>query len=57
MSKALEQFLSSLDEIGGEPRIGSGLENEISESIPASFAEGSIASLQRATREGDEYEQ
>jgi len=47
MSHPFEEFLSSLEEIGGESLIGSGFENEISENIPASFGESSATSRQR----------
>jgi hypothetical protein len=64
MSQPFEEFLSSLDAIGGESLIGSGFENEISanifrpqEAMAASFAESSGPSRQRATREGEDYEQ
>ena len=57
MSQAFEEFLSSLEEIGGEPLIGSGFEDEISQNISASFAESLTAPTQRATPEGEDDEQ
>ena len=54
MPKTIEEFLSSLEEIGGESLIGSGFENEIPENIPAIFAESSTTSRQRPTPEGED---
>jgi hypothetical protein len=53
MSQPFEEFLASLEEIGGESLIGSGFENEIPEEILANLAESSVPSRQRATWEGD----
>jgi hypothetical protein len=57
MSQAFEEFLSSLDEIGGEPLIGSGFEDEISQTTAASLAETLTAPRQRAIPEGEDDEQ